>query len=710
MAKAIRVCLAWIIIAAVVAGSGVWNVDAGTGDQRIPIARTFLDESGRSIDEIIVPGEPPVRKARVSSIMGSNGTGANVLAHVPAFDWSYGCSATSAAMLFGYYDNVGYPAMYTGPANGGVCPMNNSAWGYGETPLSASHKGVDGRTVKGHVDDYWVKSGDKGNDPYVTGGWAEHSPLDCTADFMGTNQQKYGNADGSTAFYFSHDGAPLYDFTGSSGARDGCHGMRLYAESRGYTVETNYTQYIAEQKTGGFTFEQFQSEIDAGRPVLIQVTNHTMLGYGYDVSAHTIEVHDTWDHASHTMQWGGSYPYGDTPLQHFGVTVIHLAVPGYSLSSSVSSGSGTISRSPDQLSYPSGTVVTLTAAPSSGWHFTGWSGALTGTANPATVTMDADRTVSASFAPDAVTLALTSPNGTEDWMPGSVQSVTWTATGETASIHHFSLYYTVDGGNSWERIGYAGAADRSLSWTIPARFSSHARVILYAMDASSRMLGYDASDAVFTIAETGHGTLPVVALAHPSAESWTAGTAQEISWSVSSPLPASFHHFSVYASLEDGRNGSWFNVGYSAVPSLAWNIPGTIGSGHAKIVVYAMDASSHLLSDAVPASFAITPATGAFSMTVTAPAGGETLHVGAVVPVTWETTGTVPPQVSSYAVYYSVDGSLSWELAGTGTGSPFSWTVPLRLSSACKVLVIAKDAAGAILGAASSSAPFTIAS
>jgi hypothetical protein len=28
----------------------------------------------------------------------------NVLSDVPAFDWSYGCSATSAAMLFGYYD------------------------------------------------------------------------------------------------------------------------------------------------------------------------------------------------------------------------------------------------------------------------------------------------------------------------------------------------------------------------------------------------------------------------------------------------------------------------------------------------------------------------------------------------------------------------------------------------------------------------------
>ena len=31
--------------------------------------------------------------------------GINVLTKVPAFDWSYGCSATSAAMMMGYYDN-----------------------------------------------------------------------------------------------------------------------------------------------------------------------------------------------------------------------------------------------------------------------------------------------------------------------------------------------------------------------------------------------------------------------------------------------------------------------------------------------------------------------------------------------------------------------------------------------------------------------------
>jgi uncharacterized repeat protein (TIGR02543 family) len=74
-------------------------------------------------------------------------------------------------------------------------------------------------------------------------------------------------------------------------------------------------------------------------------------------------------------------------------------VSSYALTTSVSpSSGGSISRSPDAASYTSGTVVTLTTARAAGYTFTGWSGALSGTKNPVTVTMDADKTVTATFA------------------------------------------------------------------------------------------------------------------------------------------------------------------------------------------------------------------------------------------------------------------------------------------------------------------------
>ncbi|TSA28506.1 PKD domain-containing protein [bacterium] len=290
------------------------------------IVRTFIDEDGNSIDEIIVPGRPPAdhREPAVELPDPSLSDAINILSNVPAFDWSYGCSATSGAMISGYYDNGSYPNMYTGPTNGGVVPMDNSIWGSGECPLSATHQGYDGLTVRGHVDDYWSYYGST-VDPYY-GNWTEHGYADCTADYMGTNQYiNWQNTDGSTTFYNYTNGAPLYDYTSCEpGHKDGCHGLREFFESRGYSIQANgnYSQYIYgyNGNTQGFTFNQFKAEIDAGRTVMIQVAGHSMVGFGYDDSTNLVYLHDTWDYSNHTMTWGGSY----SGMQHYGVSVFIL--------------------------------------------------------------------------------------------------------------------------------------------------------------------------------------------------------------------------------------------------------------------------------------------------------------------------------------------------------------------------------------------------
>jgi hypothetical protein len=142
---------------------------------------------------------------------------------------------------------------------------------------------------------------------------------------MGTNQFKnWRNFDGSTTFFFNTKGKPLSDYTGSEflRLRDGAHGMKLFAESRGYAVTANYNQYISgfQGNTAGFTYDQYKSEIDVGYPVLIQLSGHTILGIGYSGTNQVI-VHDTWDYSDHTMTWGGTYG----GMVHQGVTVFHLA-------------------------------------------------------------------------------------------------------------------------------------------------------------------------------------------------------------------------------------------------------------------------------------------------------------------------------------------------------------------------------------------------
>ena len=76
-------------------------------------------------------------------------------------------------------------------------------------------------------------------------------------------------------------------------------------------------------------------------------------------------------------------------------------------------GSGAVAKSPDQATYLYGDVVTLTATPVAGYTFAGWSGALSGSANPATLTMSGNRTVTATFTQIQYTLtANTDGHGT----------------------------------------------------------------------------------------------------------------------------------------------------------------------------------------------------------------------------------------------------------------------------------------------------------
>jgi hypothetical protein len=63
----------------------------------------------------------------------------------------------------------------------------------------------------------------------------------------------------------------------------------------------------------------------------------------------------------------------------------------------IADGEGWVSRDPDQSSYASGTTVTLKANPQTGWSFQGWDGDLKGSDNPATIIVDADKVVNASF-------------------------------------------------------------------------------------------------------------------------------------------------------------------------------------------------------------------------------------------------------------------------------------------------------------------------
>jgi uncharacterized repeat protein (TIGR02543 family) len=84
-------------------------------------------------------------------------------------------------------------------------------------------------------------------------------------------------------------------------------------------------------------------------------------------------------------------------------------------------GSGTVTRSPDKATYNDGDTVQLTATAAAGWTFSGWSGDLTGNTTPVSITMNANKSVTATFTQIQRTLAVnTVGSGTVTRSPNKV--------------------------------------------------------------------------------------------------------------------------------------------------------------------------------------------------------------------------------------------------------------------------------------------------
>lgn len=263
------------------------------------------------------------------------------LVGVPDYDWDYGCMGTAAGNLMGFWDRHGFPDFYTGPANGGLAPLNTSGTNSGIISMWASKAGFDGRPadMPGHVDDYYVYYERTDPDPYITAGRPEHTP-DCIGDFIGLNQLKWtnmagecsGNIDGFCFVYWDTNGDRRVNFTPTTDAgepaRDVQSGLPGWTQSRGYdcTVFTQLADFNPNKPAGaGFTFADLKAEIDSGYPVLLFLqsynqmsrnfgglaTNvnpeiHSVLAYGYYITtANYVRYRTSWASGPNkTALWG----------------------------------------------------------------------------------------------------------------------------------------------------------------------------------------------------------------------------------------------------------------------------------------------------------------------------------------------------------------------------------------------------------------------
>jgi hypothetical protein len=299
---------------------------------------TASDGTPLSVDIISGPPNPPAEyeTERMNSIEST--IDAVILPNFPSYSWVFGCSAVSGSMIAAYYDRGSFTNIYAGPTNGGVMPVTDTSWpswsdgytNYPNNPLIASHNGVDGRSTRGSIDDYWVKYQSSENDPYITQGWVQHGWGTAIGDYMKTSQSAapYNNTDGSTKFYnYTSSSSRLTCSTMESegiASVDGTYGRKLFYQARGYSVSDCYNQKTDNTISGGFSLLNFQAEINAGNPVLLNLAGHSIVGYGYNGS--TIYIRDTWDSNPdhpYTMTWGGNYQ----GLGLLSVSVVHPVLP-----------------------------------------------------------------------------------------------------------------------------------------------------------------------------------------------------------------------------------------------------------------------------------------------------------------------------------------------------------------------------------------------
>ena len=175
-------------------------------------------------------------------------------------------------------------------------------------------------------------------------------------------------------------------------------------------------------------------------------------------------------------------------------------------------GLGSVAKSPDQPKYAFGSSVTLTATPTAGWGFVGWTGDVTGATNPLPLTVSHAFSLTATFADTTAPVAqqLTPAAGATVDI-GATTNLTWNASDNVAVTAIDLLLSRTGVAGPYDSLATGIANTGTYSWPVVGPPTSDAFLKVVAHDAAG-LTGSDVNDAAFTIADvTGvDGTLPKV--------------------------------------------------------------------------------------------------------------------------------------------------------------------------------------------------------
>jgi len=206
-----------------------------------------------------------------------------VLSQVPSYHWHHGCTPTSVAMVFGYYDKLGFDDLFIGSASSQTSAVNERIASKGDGSGSTSNPGTPG---SGHIADYAFYDGvndDSHDEPYPD--MSEVDPDNahfdnCIADYLRTSRSANGCHHGWTSL------SNIYK-------------LKNYCRWANSSYNLEVTRHGCN---GGnpLTWELYCQEIDLGRPVVLGVHTDlgshsiTAIGYRGDEENPEYACYNTW--------------------------------------------------------------------------------------------------------------------------------------------------------------------------------------------------------------------------------------------------------------------------------------------------------------------------------------------------------------------------------------------------------------------------------
>jgi len=292
----------------------------------------------------------------------------------------------------------------------------------------------------------------------------------------------YGKASGVYEHSVDVGNVTTYKLKGLKG------GETYYIAVVAYDTSNNESDYSNEVIGAIFTVETNPSGLQV---VVDSVTYTAPQAFGWEEdSSHSLSV------ASPQAEAGGTrYVYtswSDQENQEHTIAAPSLTttytpnfMTQYSLTTAVNPAGGGVVNPAGKGWYDSGQSVSLSATASSDYSFSGWSGDLTGSANPASLIMNGPKNVAAQFT--AIPETIVGPNAPSGPASGTNGiSYTYIASGAFSNLGHM-LEYQFDWRGDGTGLSLWGAANQQKAWNVGGHYNVRvrARCVLHPYVISS---------------------------------------------------------------------------------------------------------------------------------------------------------------------------------------------------------------------------------